>query len=132
MYEQITIFDIKETVDDWVNKIIELDPEGFYCSFKESLTIESRSDFFRIKVTLDQVERLPYCDHIIRHTDRPEHESWYIQILHSGKHKGECMVGALGCRVGSMWLNNADKGSDNLINGLKKVYEVLNETLCNL
>lgn len=125
MYEQLSIFDIRENVDHWIKKIIELDSEGFHCSFKESLTTESGSDFFKIKLTFEQVKQLPYCDHIIRHSDRPQHESWYVQVLHRGKHKGECMVGALGCRVGSMWLNNSDKGDQNLINGLKKVYEVL-------
>lgn len=127
MCEQISLFDYKETVDDLIKNIIEIDPDGFYCSFKESLVKESRTDFFKIKLTFEQVKQLPYCDHIIRHSDRPQHESWYVQVLHRGKHRGECMVGALGCRVGSMWLNNADKGEDNLINGLKKVYEVLYE-----
>jgi len=103
MYEQLNLFDRKETVDDVVNKIIKLNPKGFGT---ESIGINNRLDFFRIKITTDQA-------------------LLFIQFYFKGHFKGECFVSALGSRSCSMFLNDHNKGEPNLLEGLKKVYEAL-------
>jgi len=121
---QLSLFDIKLTVNDWINKIIKLDPKGFG---KQSIDLNNRLDHFRIKITVDQALLFPYykkwCED--KNTHNYMYESHYIQFYFKGHFKGECFVSALGSRSCSMFLNNHDKGSDNLINGLEKVYEVL-------
>lgn len=124
MYEQLSIFDIKESVNDWVYKILALDPKGFG---SETININDRLDFFRIKITVSQAMQFEcykkWC------LDKNKHdymyESHYIQFYFKGHFKGECIISSLGSRSCSMWLNNHDKGEENLIHGLKKVYEAL-------
>lgn len=124
MYEQLSLFDIKNYVHDWVEKIIKLNPKGFGNS---NINVNDRLDFFRIKITTDQAMKFEHYKKWCLEFNRYNYklESHYIQFYFKGHFKGECLISALGSRSCSMWLNNHDKGDQNLIEGLKKVYEVL-------
>lgn len=126
MYEQISMFDIKETVDYWIDKILDLNHKGFE---NEKIDVNDKLDFFRIKITVDQAMRFEHYKKwcLDKNENNYMCESHYIQFYFKGHFKGECIVSALGLSSCSMWLNNHDKGSINLIEGLKKVYEVLND-----
>jgi len=105
MYEQLSLFEDK--VDSWLNKLN---------LFKD------HNNFTDIKITDNQAKLFPCYYKMTRKTS--EH---YIRIYHTGHFKGEITILSHGSDGCSNQLTNHDKGDCNMIQGLKKVYEVLHE-----
>jgi len=106
MYDQLTIFDITNELDLLLNKIDFVD--------------DKRNSFSDIKITEEQAKLFPYYYKMCRKTS--DH---YIRIYHKGHFKGEVTILSHGPDGCSNQLNDHDKGDLNLIQGLKKVLEVL-------
>ncbi|MCP4354381.1 MAG: hypothetical protein GY793_01870 [Proteobacteria bacterium] len=103
MYNQISLFD--ETVDLWIDKLN---------------LIKGNNNFTDIKITDVQAKLFPFYYKMTRKVS--EH---YIRIYHTGHFKGEITILSHGPDGCSNQFTNHDNGDFDMIQGLKKVYEVI-------